>query len=39
MPLCDNAISSVSVSSDTVFIISIDAHQGYHQGYVRNIDK
>ena len=28
---CDNAISSISSGSGTIFIISLDARQGYHQ--------
>ena len=39
IPCCDNAIISVSAGSDTVFIISLDARQGYHKVQVRKIYK
>ena len=39
IPRCGDLIRSVGAESDTIFIISLDACQGYHQVQVRKIDK
>ena len=39
IPRCGDSIRSVSAESDTIFIISLDTCQGYHQVQVRKIDK
>ena len=36
---CDNAIISVGAGYDTIYIISLDVRQGYHQVQLRKIDK
>ena len=39
IPRCDDTIRSVVAGSDTIFIMSLDARQGYHQVQVQKIDK
>ena len=39
IPCCDDAIRSVGAGSDEIFIISLDARQGYHQVQVHKIYK
>jgi hypothetical protein len=39
IPRCDDAIESVGSGSDRVWIISLDARQGYHQISVRLVDR
>ena len=34
---CNYEISSVSAGSDAIFIIILDAHQGYHQVQVQKL--
>ena len=39
IPRCDDAIGSLNLGSGTIFIITVDARQGYHQVKVRESDK
>ena len=39
IPCCDDAISTVGARSNKIWIILLDARQGYHQISVRHIDR
>ena len=39
IPRCDNAISSLDGGSGIIWIICLDARQGYHQIFVRMMDR
>ena len=39
IPRCDDAISSLNVGPGDIWIITVDARQGYHQISVRNSDR
>ena len=39
IPRCDDAISIFEVGSNMIWIITVDARQGYHQVYVRKLDQ
>jgi len=39
IPRCDDAITVLEVGGDAIYIITVDARQGYHQVTVRRIDR
>ena len=39
IPRCDDAIGSLNLGAGTIYIITVDARQGYHQVKVKNGDK
>ena len=39
IPRCDDAISSLNVGPGDIWIITVDARQGYHQISVRKVDR
>ena len=38
IPRCDDAIAIIDTGSQCIWIISLDARQGYHQITIRKID-
>ena len=39
IPRCDDAIGSLNIGAGKIYIITVDARQGYHQVAVRSADK